>query len=236
MLEKQAAVSAGRGGSMSAAAPPLVAILGAAPEAEQQGVQGPPPPEPEPWTPWVRGRPRPPGEPLEPLPPYCCAILTEQHGGRIFVEQRGADAAVAAARLTCWGGKREPGESALGCIVRECVEEMSWSPPQQLLRRAVDLYVDGELVAWFFEAAGPLASSAQQQLVFEQGRGGVWTSIDDPRISPWHVAVLRAWTQRKRRADFTSATAEDQQATAELLEKLAAKHAAAAAAVSQGAK
>jgi|EP01043_Picozoa_sp_COSAG02_P069791 8-oxo-dGTP pyrophosphatase MutT (NUDIX family) len=81
------------------------------------------------------------------LPPYCCAILCERQRAaaagdttrRIFVEQRGANADVAANTLTCWGGKREPSEAPLVCIVRECTEEMGWAPDADMLERACDL-------------------------------------------------------------------------------------------------
>ena len=119
--------------------------------------------------------PEPEPEPEPELPPYCCVILADGQPGsaRIFVEQRGADADVAASRLTCWGGKRETGEAPLRTIVRECEEEMGWSPLPQHLRRAVDLYVDGRLVAWFFETAAPGADEIAK-LSFEPGRGGAW--------------------------------------------------------------
>ena len=103
-------------------------------------------------------QPNPPSESHQPdpepeaLPPYCCAILRDPSQaagtttGRIFVEQRGADADVAANRLTCWGGKREPREAPLACIVRECMEEMRWAPTPDTLERACDLY-GAELLA-----------------------------------------------------------------------------------------
>ena len=90
-------------------------------------------------------------EPPEPeaeaeLPPYCCAILCDRQqtaegttSRRIFVEQRGVNADVAANTLTCWGGKREPSEAPLECVVRECTEEMAWAPDVDLLGRACDL-------------------------------------------------------------------------------------------------
>ena len=170
-------------------------------------------------------------------PPYCCAILTGSGSPpQIFVEQRGADAAVAARRLTCFGGKREPGgESPLDCIVRECREEMGWAPRPQQLRRMCDLFVDGHNVAWFYEAQGPCAE-ASAKLVFEPGRGGVWVDAHDERISLWHATVLRAWEAGQPRADHISSTEEDKNSTAELLGKLAAKHQAATVAAATAAE
>ena len=88
-------------------------------------------------------------------------------------------AQVAASHLTCFGGKREAGEAPLACLVRELKEELGLNDVthelglQELrrssplgcgegqaaaasgLRRAVDLYVDGKLIAWFFDAPAP---------------------------------------------------------------------------------
>merc|ERR1719330_1903829 len=64
--------------------------------------------------------------PHDRYPPYCCCILHEGEGtgGSVLLEQRGADAKVAAGKLTCFGGKREAGEPPLTCIVRELREEL----------------------------------------------------------------------------------------------------------------
>ena len=56
-----------------------------------------------------------------------------------FVEVRDKLAVRAPGQLTCFGGKREPGEDPLHCIRRECKEEMNWVPSD--FCRAVDLYV-----------------------------------------------------------------------------------------------
>ena len=220
----------------------------------------------------------------EVLPPYCCVILRDgSQTERIFVEQRGADADVAANTLTCWGGKREPRETPLACIVRECTEEMGWAPHADTLERACDLcaaeprrlrmrphwrstlelpvlrlllppppppllpaclllppavgvtrhslvllcpdrYVDGQLVAWFY--AGPAPDSTQAAaLHFEAGRSGVWAEVHDQRISPWHKTVLRAWCAGASRADHLSPSEEEAKGTAELLTRLARRHA-----------
>ena len=175
------------------------------------------------------------------LPPYCCAILCERSSGALLLEARGADAQVAAGQLTCFGGKREAGEEPLACIERELKEELGsgWaentvsattvgnkrksadqgSAGASRLRRAVDLYVDGQLIAYFFEASAPARDTA---LCFEVGRTGVWmeghaldVELDaaapeatcpclGTSISPWHACVLRAWRRGERRADFVT--------------------------------
>ena len=44
---------------------------------------------------------------------------------------------------------------------------------------------------------------------FEQGRGGLWVELADPRISDWHACVLSALRQGHVRADFTHTNKED---------------------------
>ena len=127
------------------------------------------------------------------LPPYCCIVLAEER----------QQAKVAAGKLTCFGGKREAAEEPLSCVLRECREELGWAPPATP-RRTVDLYVDGELIAWFYEAVAP---SRDEPLTFEVGRRGVWLGEDElehPQLSDWHASVLRARRRGEQRADFTT--------------------------------
>jgi 8-oxo-dGTP pyrophosphatase MutT (NUDIX family) len=193
-------------------------------------------------------------------PPYCCIILTDtgdvRTASRAFFEERGSLAAVAANKLTCFGGKRELGEEPAACIVRECFEAMGvphpavqidisgndsllppapdgaagWSlPSPEMLHegRASDLYVDGTLIAWFFHAAGPASAEQEAALRFENGRRGVWASLGggggvpaDPRLSPWHTAVLSAWQSGQCRADFASPTEAERLSLLKLLASL----------------
>ena len=137
------------------------------------------------------------------LPPYCCIVLAGE-GGALLMEER-QQAKVAAGKLTCFGGKREVAELPLSCVLRECREELGWTPPA-VPRRMVDLYVDGELIAWFYEATAP---SRDEPLTFEPGRRGVWLGADEldhPQLSDWHASVLRARSRGERRADFTTPT------------------------------
>ncbi len=137
------------------------------------------------------------------LPPYCCVLLHEASSGALLLEERPSSARHAAGQLTCFGGNREEGEGALECIKRECDEELGWVPSS--LRRAVDLYVDGELIAWFYEAAAP---SSDVELRYEEQRRGVWCYPGDremeARLSPWHACVISAWRRGESRADFVT--------------------------------
>jgi len=147
-------------------------------------------------------------EAWEDWPPYCCVILTGQgsNAGKIFVEERGGEASVAAGKLTCFGGKREQGELPSECITREAQEELAWLPRGPMLR-VCDFYVDNELIAWFYEAQGP---SQGDELSFEPGRAGVWVDPCDERMSPWHASVLQARQLNKKRADFWKEKREKQ--------------------------
>lgn len=150
-------------------------------------------------------------------PPYCCVILAGTaasasalaHSGdgnvdepRYFFEVRGAEAKVAAGKLTCFGGKREKEEIPSACVARECAEELGWKPAAHATR-ACDLYVDGKLIAWFYVARAPEGAEVAA-LKFEPGRAGLWASRNDPRISPWHACVLEAYATGKTRADFVT--------------------------------
>ena len=123
--------------------------------------------------------------------------------GVLLLELRPASAAVAAGKLTCFGGKRELGESASQCLLRELEEELGWAPDIAKPSRAIDLYVNGKLIAFFYELDAP---RRDENLHLEAGTGVVWLSaadaLRDERLSDWHATVLRAWQQGKRRADF----------------------------------
>mmetsp|Transcript_3430 Transcript_3430/g.8598 ORF Transcript_3430/g.8598 Transcript_3430/m.8598 type:complete len:115 (-) Transcript_3430:743-1087(-) len=83
------------------------------------------------------------------FPRYSCVILvknpTLSDDPVLFVEMRSAKAKIAAGQLTCFGGKREPGEDPRKAVLRECGEELGWKP--EFVVHAVDLYVDGKLIA-----------------------------------------------------------------------------------------
>jgi 8-oxo-dGTP pyrophosphatase MutT (NUDIX family) len=126
------------------------------------------------------------------LPDYCCAILRVADG-RFVCERRPLTADRAPGRLTCFGGHREAGEDALGCLLREVQEETGWRPAPEACRRAVTLRVGSDLVAWFYivDEEPPLAELRAEpgfaiELVDLAG-------IAAPAFSDWHRAVLLAW-------------------------------------------
>ena len=117
--------------------------------------------------------------------PFSCAIL--RRGDKLLAEVRGAEAQAAAGRLTCYGGKRERGESSIQCLVRELNEELGWAPDDIPAEPACSLLVDGYLIAHFYEA-----SVDRTDFVVEQGRSFAFVDESDGRWSPWHARVLAA--------------------------------------------
>ena len=143
-----------------------------------------------------------------PPPPYVCCILLRARDDHLLLEQRGPDARVAKGKRTCFGGKREAGETPEEAMHRELREELGgvWMP-SPAPERACDLYVDGQLIAYFYTASAP-DDAAAATLTYETGRRGAWMPRDiaatDPAVSPWHRCVLQAWLRGERRADFDS--------------------------------
>jgi 8-oxo-dGTP pyrophosphatase MutT (NUDIX family) len=127
-------------------------------------------------------------------PRYVCAIL-EDAEGRLLMESRPDDARLAAGRLTCFGGRREAGESPEACLRRELREELSWEP--RTLEKRVELRVARDLVAWFYHAVMDIGID---QLCLAPGHQARLISrhelVTQP-VSPWHAAVLRAWLEGK---------------------------------------
>ena len=115
--------------------------------------------------------------------PFSCAIL--RRGDKLLAEVRGADAQAAAGRLTCYGGKRERGESSIQCLVRELNEELGWAPEHIPAEPACSLLVDGYLIAHFYEASVDCTD-----FVVEQGRSFAFVDESDERWSAWHARVL----------------------------------------------
>ena len=116
--------------------------------------------------------------------PFSCAIL--RRGDKYLAEVRGTDAQAAAGRLTCYGGKRERGESSLECVVRELNEELGWAPERIPAEPACSLLVDGYLIAHFYEASVDRTDFATEGRAFE------FVDESDARWSAWHARVLAA--------------------------------------------
>ena len=143
--------------------------------------------------------------------PFSCAIL--RRGDKFLAEVRGAEAQAAAGRLTCYGGKRERGETSIQCLVRELNEELGWAPDDMPAEPACSLLVDGYLIAHFYEA-----SVDRTDFVVEQGRSFAFVDESDERWSAWHARVLAA----RRRGDTVAIFDDggDPASTLELLRRV----------------
>jgi 8-oxo-dGTP pyrophosphatase MutT (NUDIX family) len=125
-------------------------------------------------------------------PEYVCCIL-EDSEGRLLLEARPDDARLAAGRLTCFGGRREAGETPEERLRRELREELNWEP--QNFEKRVELRVAGHLVAWFYHA---VLDVGIDQIRVAAGSGSVLVSsaeLSDLPVSPWHAAALGAWLE-----------------------------------------
>ena len=136
---------------------------------------------------------------MDQWPKYVCAIL-EDAEGHLLLESRRDDARLAAGRLTCFGGRREPGETPEECLRRELREELSWEP--QTIEKRVELWVAGELVAWFYHA---VLDAGIDQLRVAPGCKALLISrleLSARPVSPWHAAVLDAWMEGRSTAEL----------------------------------
>lgn len=127
---------------------------------------------------------------MVPLPQYVCAIL-EDGDGRLLLEARPEDARLAAGQLTCFGGRREAGETPEQCLRRELREELNWEPGS--IEKRVELWVAGHLMAWFYHV---ILDKPVDQLSVPEGHQALLISpheLTDLPLSPWHAAVLDAW-------------------------------------------
>ena len=125
------------------------------------------------------------------LPDYACAII-RGHDGRRLLQLRPLGARHAGGQLTCFGGAREPRESAETCLMRELHEELGWRPTD--LRVACDLRQGTRHIARFFSCS----MAAATPLRTEPGHVALWVStptLSALPLSPWHRAVLEAVDQ-----------------------------------------
>jgi 8-oxo-dGTP pyrophosphatase MutT (NUDIX family) len=124
-------------------------------------------------------------------PEYACAIITGADGRRLL-QLRPSGARHAPGQLTCFGGARNPSETAETCLRRELLEELGWQAGS--LRPACDLRQGSRFIARFFHCG----MSAGSALRTEPGHVAVWVaaaSLPALPISPWHRAVLTAVDQ-----------------------------------------
>jgi 8-oxo-dGTP pyrophosphatase MutT (NUDIX family) len=137
-------------------------------------------------------------------PAFCCAVLRDERG-RYLLERRPASALAAAGKLTCFGGKREPGESPETCIRRELWEELKWKPSEGGLERCVTLLwtgpervfagrkvMTGGVLAWYYKGAAPAEEKAKCVL---PGHTAVWVLANQmgrAELSDWHRTALQA--------------------------------------------
>jgi len=129
--------------------------------------------------------------PPDAAPEYACAIIAEPNGRRLL-QLRPVDARHAPSQLTCFGGAREPWESAETCLERELHEELGWRPSH--LRPACDLRQGIRLIARFFHCR----MASKTVLRTEPGHVALWvptTALPGLPLSPWHRAVLDAVDQ-----------------------------------------
>src|SRR4051812_34177199 len=113
-----------------------------------------------------------------------------------LLEVRPAGALHAAGQLTCFGGRREPGESVRDCARRELAEELGWVPA--VLSPGVAPRVGGPPVAHFFSARLDVDPAG---LRLEPGRTATLVSesqLDERPLSSWHLEVLRAYLVGRR--------------------------------------
>jgi len=120
-------------------------------------------------------------------PEYVCAVIRDPDD-RLLLELRPAGSTHARNELTCFGGRREPPETAQACLRRELQEELGWNPID--LQPVCDLFAGDRYIAQFFTCSwhpGPLRT--------EVGHIAVWiprASLAGVPLSPWHRHVLAA--------------------------------------------
>jgi 8-oxo-dGTP pyrophosphatase MutT (NUDIX family) len=126
---------------------------------------------------------------MGPLPEYCCAVLSDPRG-RLLLQLRSGRARHAPNQLTCFGGRRESGEGADACLMRELQEELGWAPSPAHADICCELWKSARLVARFYRVA---PSVDIDRLTIEADSliiAAPWPSLPGLPVSPWHRVVL----------------------------------------------
>ena len=134
-------------------------------------------------------------------PEYCCAILRDA-AGRYLLDRRPSDSRAAPGQLTCFGGKRNPGETPDDCVRRELLEELGTDVgPLELCVRLFGRRpgAPDRLIAWFYRGSAP----PPDRLTTEPGHSAEWinpANLDSAQIGRWNRPALQA----ERRGDTTA--------------------------------
>jgi len=140
---------------------------------------------------------------LPPAPDYACAVIADARGW-LILQLRPQSAKIAALHITCFGGRRENGESALDCLRRELDEEIGWRPPAAT--PCCELWRGRRFIARFYAVQHPDALiHPQRQLRVEAGQVAIaapWAALPGLPLSPWHRAVLMALRQGETRVEI----------------------------------
>ena len=134
----------------------------------------------------------PPDDPPD-WPEYCCAILRDARG-RYLLDRRPPDSKAAPGQLTCFGGKREPGEAPEACVARELREELGFECARldlcvQLIGRPRE--GPDRAIAWFFRGVAPSPDTIRT----EPGHAAEWVepeSLPAAAIGRWNRPALEA--------------------------------------------
>ena len=134
-----------------------------------------------------------------PEPEYACVVIADSQN-RLLLQLRPATARHAAGQLTCFGGRREEGETAEACLRRELAEELGWRPAA--LSPGCELWKGRRFIARFFRAE---LDVPVEELKVEKGSRAIlasWADLPGLPVSPWHRAALAAIAAGQDRAEL----------------------------------